>query len=103
MKPRRQGHWLLRWQFSFYIRAQVPGDEPYDHEAVGARLGFWIAVLPLVVGTLLALVLMWLPASEQTVSDTESTAPFTLGPVPSASPRPTTEPGARADPISRLP
>ena len=86
----------------FYIRAPVPGDEPYDHD-VGARLGFWIAVLPLVVGTLLALVLMWLPARGRTVSDTESTAPVTLDPVPSASPQATTEPGARADPISRLP
>ena len=32
-----------------HIRAPVPGDDPYDDEAVGARLGFWIAVLPLVV------------------------------------------------------
>ena len=86
-----------------HLRAPVPGDDPYDHEAVGARLGFWIAVLPLVVGTLLALVLMWLPASQQAVSDTESTAPVTLGPVPSASPPPTREPGVRADPVSRLP
>ena len=60
----------------FYIRAPVPGDDPYDHEAIGARLGFWIAVLPLVVGTLLALVLMWLPTNQQAVNDTQSTAPI---------------------------
>ena len=46
-----------------HIRAPVPGDDPYDHEAVGARLGFWIAVLRLIVAMLLALVLMRLPAS----------------------------------------
>jgi hypothetical protein len=62
-------------------------------------------VLRLIVAMLLALVLMRLPASQQAVSDTESTAPVTVGPVPSASPPPgpATEPSARADPVSRLP
>ena len=83
----------------FYIRAPVPGDDPYDDEAIGARLGFWIAVLPLVVGTVLAFVLMWLPTNQQAVNDTQSTAPITLGPVPSTSPPPPTEPHRTLAPI----